>query len=358
MRIRILLTILCISAFQATLHAQVAATSQSAATAEKVHAIIPKDGVACVTVRLQQIKLDRSMSLIPWEIISAGSMDELGMDAMQIDRFDWIVGPLTGQVGKDGAAMIFTSASKFDLSQLNAETFKPNGKTYDVPRLGPMNRLTLVPISDSQFALGYPKLVPSVLGAAHGDGELLQQMKRFGDAAHVSFVFVLNPVRAMLKDGVETMFPELRADATVLAEKVQVVAARAQLESSPTINVLIEAANESDAQAVEASWNRLVETFSKMQVIQIGRTARSDATRQPMQAYLDRAMKEVVTLLKPTRKGNRLLITLDQRAINLARGFTTMLNLVPTIESMSRGGNPARRPPGCRFLTKIERQKI
>ena len=90
--------LLAILAIALTTQNLLAQPATNATTTEMAHAMIPHDGVACLSVRVQQIKQDQAMRMIPWEILSAGSIDQLGLDFSNIDRFDLIVGPVGNTV--------------------------------------------------------------------------------------------------------------------------------------------------------------------------------------------------------------------------------------------------------------------
>ncbi len=69
----------------------------------------------------------------------------------------------------------------------------------------------------------------------------------------------------------------------------------------------------------------------------------SNAIRESVQVYMTRVADDFLLQLKPTRKGNRLLLTLDQRALNLWRGFAAFSSLAPLIQMSGREGTA--RPP-------------
>lgn len=319
------------------------AGAAGAAATSKVHALVPQQAVACLSVRLQQIKLDQALRLVPWEIVSAASLDEVGIDMSELERFDLVVGPIAEQPGIAG---IFTSKNKLDLSRLNKELFltAPDGKSYRMTGNRPFRDLAIVPLGDSQIVVGNGQLIGPLLNAERGAGELLKQMQRLGENGHISLVFVPGPARELMLEGAGSLPQQEAVDFKVLAEKVQLVAARAQIDTNPTINILIEAANETDAQAVEVSWNRQVEISSDQLVRGMARPSRDEEMTEAMRAYSARAIKELRDLLRPTRKGSRLLLTIDHRAINLARGLATYANLAGALGNRTPGGGPPRAP--------------
>lgn len=321
--------------------ARTPASGAAAAATVNVHARVPQQAVACLSVRLQQIKLDQALRLVPWEIVSAASLDEVGIDLSELERFDLLVGPIAEQPGIAG---LFTSKNMVDLSRLNKELFSvsPDGKSYRMMGNRPFRDLAIVPLGESQIVVGYGQLIGPLLNAEPGAGELLKQMQRLGENGHISLVFVPGPARELLLEGARSLPQQEAVDFKVLAEKVQLVAARAQIDTNPTINLLIEAANETDAQAVEVSWNRQVEIASDQFVRGMARPSRNEEMTEAMQAFSVRAIKELRDLLRPTRKGSRLLLTIDHRAINLARGLATYANLAGALDGLT----PGNRTPG------------
>ncbi len=145
--------------------------------------------------------------------------------------------------------------------------------------------LTLV--NGNQATIGDPELVSCFMQAERGAGELQQQLQRLGENGHISLTFVPGPVRALLLQGLESMPPEVSTDLRVLAENVQLIAARAQVDTNPVINVLIQTSNEQEAEATEASWNRLVNLFIQEGSRQIFRGRIEPDMIKPMQAYAD-----------------------------------------------------------------------
>ncbi len=340
--------------------AQGSATQSGAAqmtAASKVHAIVPQQAVACLSVRLQQIKLDQALRLVPWEVISAASFDELGIDLSELERFDLVVGPIADPPGVAG---VFTSKNKLDLSRLNKELFRaaPDGVSYRMIGNRPIRNFAIAPLNENQVVVGNGQLLGPLINAERGAGELQKQMQRLGENAHISFVFVPGPVRELMLQGIASLPAEVAADFKVFAEKVQLIAARAQVDLNPTINVLIEAANDADAQAIETSWNRQTEVVAVQFMRGIARSSRDEAMTAASQSYSARAIKELKDRLRPTRKGSRLLLTIDHRAINLSRGLATYASLAQSLNPGSQfEGGPPRRPRPVAGGTDAERLK-
>lgn len=350
MRIKNTLFLLIMAAMASPCASQTPAAPVSPNVA-RVHAQIPNDAVACLSVRLQQIKADQTLRLFPWEIISAASLDEVGIDLSELERFDLVIGPIADPPGIAG---ILTGKSKLDLSRLNPEHFKadPSGRSFGIIGEPSLRDFKIVPLTDNQVSVGNFDTLPPFLNSKRGTGDLQKQLQRLGETGHVSLVFVPEPIRPLLLQSIQSLPPELLSDVKVLVEKLQLVAARAQVDMKPTINVLIEAANEPDAQAFETSWNRLVETMVPVLMSNLSRPVPNEEIGQSLEAYQIRASKELTQLLRPNRKGARLLLTIDQRAINLTRGLTTFANLSQMVRS--GGGMPMQSPKTLQDINKLK----
>lgn len=289
----------------------------------KVLAQVPQEAVACLSVRLQQIKADQALRLLPWEIIKAASLDEIGVDLSELERIDLVVGPIAEQ---PGIGVILTGKDKLDLSSLNKEMFalEEDGKSYRMLGNRDLSRIRLIQLNEKQVLVGDVYTLPTYLNAPRGTGELHKQMQRLGENGHVSLVFVPEPIRPLLVQVAETS--RVGDQPKVLVEKCQLIAARMQVDLSPTINILIETASPSDAEEFEKNWNSLVDSLVPRVMADISVRFRDPTIEAPMGAYIDRASTELTQLLHPTRKGTRLLLTIDQKTINLFRGLTTFFN--------------------------------
>jgi hypothetical protein len=149
----------------------------------------------------------------------------------------------------------------------------------------------------------------------------------------------------MLRQPLANMLPQLRAPYETLIEKTQLIAAKTQIDvSNPAINVLLETATEADAQEVEKAWVELASVMFTLAANQSVSRSAEGLVGTSMKNYLVRANKEFTATITPTRKGNRLLLTLDQRALALWQGLATYINLQSAVadirQSMPRAGSP------------------
>ncbi len=310
-----------------------AAQSPSAA---KVMELVPVNGVFSLTIRLQQVAKDPALSFMPWEIMSGATMDTMGVDFLAIERVDWLINWRADN--QAGMAVIISTNGKVKLEELKPECFTDqvvpgaNGRKYRALASPPVRRAALCQLSDTQFVIGDPALAESLLTSQPGPGPLREQMLRFGEAGHITAILTLAPAKAAILEAIQQAPDNIRTDIQTLVDKTQVIAAKSQVGLNMAIPIVMETASESDAQAVEQSWNRLVKTLVLQWRGSLRRFAPLEPDSQtvdPVGSYGARAGMEIVKQLTPARNGSRLTLKVDNETAHLLRGITTFNALLP-----------------------------
>jgi Protein of unknown function (DUF1559) len=322
----------------ASMIAQSTANRTSSAVNPQVMAIIPQDGTACLTLRLHQVMQDKALRLVPWEMIQAAGLDTIGLDACKIDRIDFVVGTISEEITSMG--IVVTASEKIEVNKLNFSGFEPEftpeqGKhAYRRMKNSP---IAVTFLNDNQAVIGELGTVENLLIAKHGTSPLSQQMLRLGENSHATLIVLPGPIRQLLAKAVPSLPGACQSDANNLIQKINLIAAKAQLSMDLEIPIVIETASEDDAKAVEASWDRLLSYALSSATRTLDSTRRGNGTiDDAMASYQKRVLDEAKKLLKPARNGTRLTLKIDNSALNLVRGAS----LLPSLSDMiSRTGD-------------------
>ncbi|MCC6509426.1 MAG: hypothetical protein IT423_09980 [Pirellulaceae bacterium] len=314
-----------------------AALAQSTAPATNLAAqvlpYIPPDSMGCITFRVPLMAQDQSLRLVPWEIITASGLDEVGIDPLKLERIDVILSPSLGSPPQ--AACLVTSREKVGIAQLQSKLFqsmepeKVGQREYYM--LKEQRGMAATFLNDRQAMLGRPEHLNQVLAGKHAPGELTQKLSRIDPAGgHISAVFVLAPVREELKQMVSTLDQPDQADALILIDKITMVAARMQVSMELQVPMIFETASESDAQQVEASWNRLLKKLVQRMLANATSSDQLDSpTGKAIQAYVQRTVSEMDRVFKLTRNGARLMLRIDDSAMSIMNSFSIRQSFNP-----------------------------
>ncbi len=83
---------------------------------------LPADSIAIVSVDLTEIRKLKELEFVPWEIISVGSKEQMGIDVLLADTVDVVLG-MPGPSGVEFGASILTSAD-VDIADLKLPDLK------------------------------------------------------------------------------------------------------------------------------------------------------------------------------------------------------------------------------------------
>lgn len=174
---------------------------------------IPFDAMTTVLIKPAAMMSSESTELYPWEVLEAWSLDNVGLSLRDCESIKVVV-PVPGP-GVFSVSMIVKMKSEFDASKLN-EQIIGDGTMIDVgdqkcylmpdsPRVvvHQFDAKTLV-ISSEDYL---DNVVAVAGGNANGELAMLANASEAGD--HISVLFAVEPVRAMIMGFVGMMGPQV-----------------------------------------------------------------------------------------------------------------------------------------------------
>jgi type II secretory pathway pseudopilin PulG len=178
---------------------------------------VPAEAVAAAVVNFKKLKTAPGLELMPWEILTAAGLQELGFDPLEIEQVIAVVAPPsmtpTGEVAP-GLGAIVTLSSPVTLKPAllaRAERVLVAGKQAYRFRINPP--VELVVISGKTMVLGTPGFLESMLKASAGQvgsaarSPLRQLIGTQAPTDDVAVFLVVEPLRPMLNSGLQNTPP-------------------------------------------------------------------------------------------------------------------------------------------------------
>jgi hypothetical protein len=315
----------------------------SASTAEAL-ALIPPDAIALLTVQPRMILQDEAMKFMPLEVMTASGNEQFGIDPLKIERIDVIIG-LPAPMGPQVTALVTY------VEDMSPDQVKGRAILDLTPGIGE----GLSYFRDARhFLIGNHAYTERLLKTKLADGDLRRLAGKLGEPGQLSLVVALQPMRDMLV-GLSQMpqIPEpIAPQVATLANKLTMLALRIQIGSKPMTALALEATDESDLDAVEASWKRIVQFGIGMARQQYERELRADTSPVALatQAYVQRVAVEIERQLNPTRKGNRLVMRVDANQQRVAQTGVLVGLLLPAIQAARESARRAQSSNNLRQL--------
>lgn len=197
---------------------------------------LPADSIAIVSLDLTEIRKLKELEFVPWEIISVGSKEQMGIDVLLANTVDVVLG-MPGPAGVEFGVSILTSAD-VDIADLNLPDLK---KVQISPRRAELRfrEMNYSPVrfaqqTGKQLYFGTDSMLRRMLATKNSQ---TPATKIAGDTKSPLFaVLSLEPIRPLvigfLEDNPASLPEPLLAPLMTLAEEVDVV----RVTSTPGIN--------------------------------------------------------------------------------------------------------------------------
>jgi type II secretory pathway pseudopilin PulG len=174
---------------------------------------VPAEAVAAVVVNFKKLKTAPGLELMPWEILTAAGLQELGFDPLEIEQVIAVVAP-PSMAPNPGLGAVVTLSSPVTLKPAllaRAERVLVAGKQAYRFRINPP--VELVVIKGKTIVLGTPGFLESMLKASAGQGSsaarspLRQMIGTQAPTDDVAVFLVVEPLRPMLNSGLQNTPP-------------------------------------------------------------------------------------------------------------------------------------------------------
>ena len=288
---------------------------------------LPADACFYATVHVKEIVTMPELKLLPWEIISAAGIDNLGFDPLLIDRLDVIVGVDEKAERPVRYTIVARTSKGIKVTEIKSAAIEPL-KQFE-PHI--------VHLNDRFLLIGDIDYIKRVVNEPATDGELKRQIARIGDSSLAWFALVTTPIQKQIDELVQQADEKAREDFAVILKKTRLLAARFDLQNQ-SIPVVLEAGNEADAIAIEATMKKLMARLVKEETARVEATAAVVPKRvgDAMIQFKDRFVDEFQKVGLPTRKGTRLTTTLNQDYYEISQMESNLTMIIAAINAIQQ----------------------
>jgi prepilin-type processing-associated H-X9-DG protein len=321
---------------------------------------VPEGAVATIVLHPRAFFSQRSMRLMPLEMIRATGEQQVGIDPLKIDQIKVVVGEI-GPMGPTFGAVV-QMADPVEIGDLNEDLVRTEepvtieGKEYYTVD-GPPG-VVLHQLDGRTGLVGMQPFLEQMLAASGDEPPLAPLLARMQARDHAMVMLAIEPIRPLLQGALDQQLqmvgPMLPESVQALREFPQLtdyILLRASVGDRFAAQLTLLASDEESAEQLE---NLLVAAMGdlrqamvlQMQAGEFGDPEMADAQRR----YTERMSQEIATMLTPVRAGRRLTITLQEDFPHVAMlGMMTGLSL-PAIQG-ARGA--AQRAQSSNHLKQI-----
>lgn len=288
--------------------------AQPTQTTKDVWQLVPPDGVGLVTLQVKSIIQDESLRMMPWEVFSAVSQQQYGVDLLNIERVD-IVACTPGVVVRMGGMVTFVKDLPADFIERFEKQEVKETEGVEIYTLPGNPDLCFHKRDSRHLIVGSRAFVLSSVKSKIDDGPLRKMATGLGEPGLISIAMAIEPVRELLTSSIQSppIPGPLVKDVETIATKSDMLAIKISLGSTPSMATMIQTKSPSDGPEVSAAINRLVKVGTGALIASVQQQTASAEGRLPKAAvaYLQRFAPELEKNLTFKVNGNRLLVTLD-----------------------------------------------
>ncbi|PHS15829.1 MAG: hypothetical protein COA78_04645 [Blastopirellula sp.] len=307
---------------------------------------ITPDSSAAVVVYPQKVLTDKHLQMLPMEVLSAMSVQMLGIDPVHLDSVLLVAAPPAASgVPRVGVVASFNEPTSIDdlLPVLDEQgstkkaPFSENGPSYRqaqspyFPSFYQLDEKTILAAND--------EMLRDMLAQKQNpkSGPLANFVNNSLDKSDLQVFVAVEPIRDLASFMISPLtFPPGLAPVKTLPSQIDTISMKASITDSTYFEAKITTADEASAQEVQATLNQVLTFYQKMADAQFDEN-QYDSTQKALATYQSRLSSFVVETLKPKREGNVLTLSTkgkEQLTQQILIGYTMAL-VMPAVAQSS-----------------------
>lgn len=298
---------------------------------------IPDSAIGAVYLFPGDILDNPEFKLLPTEVASAWTKENVGVDITDVASATMIIG-MPGPAGPE-MGVVVQLKSDFSIMQVNRQFLDGAEESLEglqAYHIADTPNLFLHVANPRMLVIGTPQYIPEIIAAKKPNGALASFASTIPHISPLMAVLVTEPVREPLRQVFAQMPPQIPPPLQALSELpelAQGIVLAGGISSRDKLRLLMMAEDESAAGDIEEIVNnalRFGRDIAEMQAM--GQIEGSGAVPEATRNYVKRLSTEIVEMLKPKRTGKRVMIEVENQGGMATSGVLVGL-LLPAVQA-------------------------
>ncbi len=312
---------------------------------------IPAEAVTAAVVNFRELKRSPSLELMPWEVLTAGGIQELGFDPLKIDQVV-VMAALQGQARGFSLGAVVSLSSPVTLKQeflsRARSSLVAGHQAFQFFRINPP--VELAQVNGKTLVMGTPGFLESMLKAAAdktGPAARSPLRQLIGTQAltdDIAVFLAVEPLRPMLNANLQNAppFPPPLEFVRGLPDQLQSLRLNLNLDRS-TLAQLVATATDAEAattidQGVRGSLGMVKSMFLAST---LALTAGDGQVQQATRSYFTRLANTLEKRIQPKRDGSTVTLEAGLDSTASLGGVATLVGLL--LPAVQQAREAARR---------------